>query len=404
MQCELVDADAVRELVDAVGAARAGTFVALRVEGAALDTSVSAATRALRDSACCAVSDSKSQLHLNCLLPVSDPIELHAERLRAALHAEGLVVGGAVLRVVAGPFAYYADLCAAMRVARRSGRAAWKQWERSADALLDCYTVRGSVDCDGEYTRARGEREKERPGHRMFVRRSDARQRSDAPRASLRQQCITLRGKGTKQWTWELSLEGAPLPAAVIGCAASTKPPPTGAWGESGVVVEREGAPPIPPPPPSPSPPWPVVFNGLPTWRSAPDASAVLSFVRVSYARLGCADTRGTTALHIAALSVASPPAASGSPPATAAAALAPLPRVVCALAECADATQRATWCDERGCTPLHYAAFADDARLIAALAPFGCGALPACATVDRWGRVSVLLCTVTFTRIMLTI
>jgi Ca2+-binding EF-hand superfamily protein len=43
----------------------------------------------------------------------------------------------------------------------------------------------------------------------MFVRRSDARQRSDAPRASLRQQCITLRGKGTKQWTWELSLEGA---------------------------------------------------------------------------------------------------------------------------------------------------------------------------------------------------
>lgn len=379
----MADAAAVRELVGVVGAAQAGAFVALRVEGAALNISVDVATRALRDSACCAVRDATAQLHLNCLLPVSDPIELHAERLRAALHAEGLVDDGAALRVVAGPFAYYADLCVAMRVARRAGLAARKQWDRNAGALLDCYTVRGSVDCDGEYTRAHDE-----AGRKLFARRSAKDRGVDAPSATLRQQCITLRGKGTKQWTWELALEGAPLPAAVIGCAASTMPPPTGAWGESGVIVERAGAPPIPPPPPLPSPPWPAVFNGLPPWTGAPDASAVLSFVRSSYARLGCADERGTTALHIAAISVASPSASSDLPATTpATAVVVPLNRVVCALAECADAAQRSTWCDQRGCTPLHYAAFADDARLVTALALFGCGALPACATVDRWGE-----------------
>ena len=79
----------------------------------------------------------------------------------------------------------------------------------------------GSVDCDGEYTRAHDE-----AGRKLFARRSAKDRGVDAPSATLRQQCITLRGKGTKQWTWELALEGAPLPAAVIGCAASTMPRP----------------------------------------------------------------------------------------------------------------------------------------------------------------------------------
>jgi hypothetical protein len=101
--------------------------------------------------------------------------------------------------------------------------------------------------------------------------------------------------------------------------------------------------------------------------------NTVLDIVRQCCARLGCADSGGTTALHLAALaaSVTSPPQ----------------PRIALALAECASASQRATWCDHRGCTPLHYAAFADDAQLIIALSSFGCGALNACAVLDQWGR-----------------